>query len=89
MWIPLNRRPSYLMNNRLKRRRGNGNTPVGPYYLLKEPVTQKLDCENVILNCLEIGHASMQGYRFNMEDKHIISNFESLPDHSLVAIMDG
>lgn len=41
------------------------------------------------LNGLEIGHASMQGYRVNMEDEYIIDRMDSLPDHTLVGIMDG
>lgn len=31
----------------------------------------------------------MQGYRVNMEDQHIIDKMSTLPDHTLLAIMDG
>ena len=31
----------------------------------------------------------MQGYRVNMEDQHIIGKMSTLPDHTLLAIMDG
>lgn len=58
-------------------------------HLMKNPNTEKLQCENVEVNGMNIGHASMQGYRVSMEDEHIIETFESLPDHTLVAIMDG
>jgi hypothetical protein len=60
-----------------------------PSPFLKEPVTEKLKCENVKLNGLEIGHASMQGFRVNMEDEHIIENIDSVAGHTLVAVMDG
>ena len=31
----------------------------------------------------------MQGYRVNMEDQHIIDKMSTIPDHTLLAIMDG
>lgn len=60
-----------------------------PSPFLSEPKTEKLKCENVLSNGLEIGHASMQGLRVSMEDEHIIECTESLKDHVIVAIMDG
>jgi len=58
--------------------------------LLSEPNTKKIDNElKITASSLEIGHSSMQGYRKVMEDKHIISDFSRLLDHSLVAVMDG
>lgn len=59
-------------------------------FMLAEPVTTKLENLNVYSHSkLEIGHSSMQGYRKFMEDKHIIEDFPSAIDHTLVAIMDG
>lgn len=59
-------------------------------FFLAEPVTVKLENENIISSSgIEIGHSSMQGYRRFMEDKHIISDFSTLPTHTLIAIMDG
>ena len=50
---------------------------------------EKLSAENKILNGIEAGHSSMQGYRVNMEDQHIIDKMSTIPDHTLLAIMDG
>lgn len=36
-----------------------------------------------------VGHSAVQGWRMNMEDRHIISDLRSLPGHSLLAIFDG
>ena len=52
-------------------------------------MTKKLDGMNVHLSGLEIGHTSMQGFRCHMEDRHIIKRFKSLPDHTLLAVLDG
>lgn len=82
MWMPMHRRPSYLTN---KRKRPQAT----PSFLLPVPKTKKLKCENKLIADLEIGHASMQGYRVSMEDEHIIDSMTGLPDHALVAIMDG
>lgn len=62
--------------------------PVDPNFLTV-PKTEKLNCENVMHNGMEIGHASMQGLRVHMEDEHIIGTMESLQDHTFVAVMDG
>ena len=35
------------------------------------------------------GHSCIQGRRANMEDRYIMDNFSSIPDHSLLAIFDG
>ena len=78
----MHRRPNYLSN---KRKRAQ----ITPSFLLPIPKTKKLKCENKKLANLEIGHASMQGYRVSMEDEHIIDVMTQLHDHVLVAIMDG
>jgi polygalacturonase len=85
MWVPIHCRPSFTFNR--KRKRTEEAAVPSPF--LKEPVTEKLKCENVKLNGLEIGHASMQGFRVNMEDEHIIENIDSVAGHTLVAVMDG
>lgn len=79
----MHRRPSYLSN---KRKRVQVTTPS---FLLPIPKTKKLKCENKVLCGLEIGHASMQGYRVSMEDEHVIDTMSQLSDHALVAVMDG
>lgn len=85
IWQPLHR-PFYA----LRRKRNFVDDDFDPTgFLLKEPVTKKIGCENIIANGLEIGHASMQGYRQTMEDEHVIEVLDSLPDHTLVAVMDG
>lgn len=38
---------------------------------------------------MEVGHSCMQGFRCHMEDKHIVSQFKDLPDHTLLAVLDG
>eukprot|EP01038_Epipyxis_sp_PR26KG_P014457 gene14457-19403_t len=75
-------RPSFAQPKRRKL------TNTSAFQLLKTPLTEKLNCETVISNGMEIGHSSMQGYRVHMEDEHIIDTM-SLDDHNLVAIMDG
>lgn len=81
----MHRRPSFAFAR--KRKRVEENAMPSPF--LTEPKTEHLKCENVKINGLEIGHASMQGLRVSMEDEHIIDNINSVKDHSLVAIMDG
>jgi hypothetical protein len=85
MWLPMHRRPNYLSNKRRKTTQMNTVSS----FLLPSPKIKHLNCENKIFDDLEIGHASMQGYRVSMEDEHIIDTMTSLPDHCLVAIMDG
>ena len=84
MWVPLHRRPSFAC----KRKRQRVEEPADPNFLTV-PKTDRLNCENVKHNGMEIGHASMQGLRVHMEDEHIIDTMESLQDHTFVAIMDG
>jgi hypothetical protein len=81
----MHRRPSFAYTR--KRQRVEENAMPSPF--LTEPKTEHLKCENVKLNGLEIGHASMQGLRVSMEDEHIIDGISSVKDHALVAIMDG
>lgn len=85
MWKPLHKCPSFATPK--KRQRVEESSQADSNFL-NEPRTEKLNSENVKLNGFEIGHSSMQGYRVNMEDEHIIEGFE-LKDHTLVAIMDG
>jgi len=40
-------------------------------------------------NGLNAGISSMQGFRREMEDTHIIANMPNAPDHSLFAVFDG
>lgn len=87
MWIPLHRQPSFASKSNKAKKENSELDPMA--HLMKNPNTEKLQCENVEVNGMNIGHASMQGYRVSMEDEHIIETFESLPDHTLVAIMDG
>ena len=58
---------------------------------LQQAHTEKLNPEMKIFDDikLEIGHSSMQGFRVTMEDEYIIDKMVSLPDHAIVAIMDG
>jgi hypothetical protein len=81
----MHRRPSFAFAR--KRKRVEENAMPSPF--LTEPKTEHLKCENVKMNGLELGHASMQGLRVSMEDEHIIDNISSVKDHTLVAIMDG
>lgn len=60
-----------------------------PSFLLPHPKTKKLSRENKVIEDMEIGHSSMQGYRTTMEDQHVINTMSALPNHVLVAIMDG
>lgn len=90
-WLPYHLEPSF---KRLKKRKADDdnnnddmNTSMG--YLLTQPKTEILDNENTIICGLEIGHSSMQGYRVNMEDAHIIEEFNDIKDHILVGVFDG
>ena len=84
MWLPMHRRPSFMTK---KCRREQLTTY--PSFLLPHPKTKKLSRENKVIEDMEIGHSSMQGYRTTMEDQHVIDKMSSLPNHVLVAIMDG
>jgi len=79
----LHRQPHFATQTR---KRAREEEPNGSF--LTNPQTDKLNCENVEVHGLEVGHASMQGYRVSMEDEHVIEPLE-LPKHLLLAIMDG
>ena len=84
MWTPLNR-PNFSFARKRKFVYDDPNS-----FLLSKPVTKKINNENVFTtDGLEIGHSSMQGFRKVMEDEHIIENFLSIENHTLVGIMDG
>jgi len=88
-WIPYHLGPSF---KRYKKRKIDNddddmNTSMG--FLLPHPKTDLIDNENVVINNLEIGHSSMQGYRVNMEDAHVIEEFTGINDHTLVGVFDG
>mmetsp|Transcript_3960 Transcript_3960/g.5489 ORF Transcript_3960/g.5489 Transcript_3960/m.5489 type:complete len:366 (-) Transcript_3960:34-1131(-) len=85
MWVPLHKMPSFSSS----KRRYQKSDKYRNSFLLKKPVTTKLGSENALLNGMEIGHSSMQGYRVTMEDQHIITVMSTLNDHTLLAIMDG
>lgn len=57
--------------------------------LLQKPDTNRVNTFNTVLNKLEVGHSSMQGYRITMEDECIAVVMDNLPDHVLVGILDG
>ena len=76
----------------MRKNRGRSEEEVmnnGGGYLLDRPVTKKVNGFNTVLNSLEIGHSSMQGYRVNMEDACLAVVMEDLPDHVIVGILDG
>lgn len=58
-------------------------------YFLHRPRLEKLCPMNTILNKIEIGHSSIQGYRPHMEDQYVAQTLDDLEDHVLVAVMDG
>ena len=58
-------------------------------YFLPEASTEKVNSFNIILDSLEIGHSSMQGFRPNMEDACIAVPLKDLNDHICVSILDG
>jgi NOL1/NOP2/fmu family ribosome biogenesis protein len=82
MWLPMHKRPSFASKSR------KAKPSIDFQQLLKKPKLEKLNNENVIVNGLEIGHSSMQGYRPHMEDEYIIESM-TLPDHVIIAILDG
>ena len=63
--------------------------PDLPAHLMSKPKINKIDHMNVVINGLEIGHSSMQGYRVSMEDAFIIDSLDSIEQHTVVAILDG
>jgi len=86
-WLPLHIGPSFKRYKKRKTDNDDMNTSMG--FLLPHPKTDIIDNENVIINNLEIGHSSMQGYRVNMEDAHIIEEITSAKGHTLVGVFDG
>jgi hypothetical protein len=93
MWTPYHKgffRIRQMLSNRRINEEDDSDFLDAADFLLQEPVTTKLENENTYSHSkLEIGHSSMQGYRKFMEDKHIIEDFPTAIDHTLVAIMDG
>lgn len=85
MWTPLHKHPSFASMKK-RQKIGEQNSEFSSF--LSSPKTEKLNCENVYMNGLEIGHASMQGYRAHMEDEHIIDKM-NIDGHTIVAVMDG
>lgn len=89
LWRPYSKQPSFA-SAQLFRMDCNNIGAQSNSYLLPYPKTKMIDNETIYTNTgLEIGHASMQGYRKTMEDNHIIETFDSLADHTLVAVLDG
>lgn len=86
MWLPYHRRPN--PSSLYKRRARKDDEEEIPGFLLKHPKTEILHPENKKFGNIEIGHASMQGFRVGMEDDYVIDEL-SLNDHLIVAIMDG
>ena len=90
MWAPLHK------NLLFRSPRKNNRTSIAEEdmsssgsYFLHSPKTEKLKSLNVKLNSLEVGHSSIQGFRPHMEDAYVAKQMDDLPDHILVAIMDG
>lgn len=85
----MSRRPSPLASRkRVRSTEEKGLSMLGSH-LNNKPKTAKIDAVNVLVNGLEIGHSSIQGYRVTMEDAYIISSLDSVAGHTLVAILDG
>ena len=85
MWQPLSKQPSWL--TRGKKRGREGDQDWRPPHLMQVAKTEILEEKLVEMNGLEIGHASMQGFRVTMEDSYIIEQLDKR--HTLVAILDG
>ena len=86
-WMPYHLGPSFKRYKKRKIDNDDMNTSMG--FLLPYPKTDLIDNENVVINNMEIGHSSMQGYRINMEDAHVIEEFTGINDHTLVGVFDG
>jgi hypothetical protein len=89
MWIPFSNRPSFVVRRKKSNVAENKGMINGGGYFLSEPSTDKVNGFNIILDSMEVGHSSMQGYRPNMEDECIAVVMKDLPDHVIVAILDG
>ena len=88
MWIPFSKRPSFAFRQR-KNRSEDEVMSNGGGHLLDKAAIEKVNSFNTVLNSLEIGHSSMQGYRVTMEDACIAAVMDGLPDHIVVGILDG
>jgi serine/threonine protein phosphatase PrpC len=90
MWIPLHKRPSFAVTRKNARlsKEDKEDMLLGNYFL-HSPKTDKLHGLNTVLNGIEVGHSSIQGYRPNMEDAFIMQCMDGLADHILLAILDG
>jgi len=88
MWLPLHRQPCWLSRSRTQQREEDDYAWL-PSHLNPVAKTDRIGECNVVLNGLEIGHSSIQGFRQAMEDQYIASVLESAPGHTLVAILDG
>eukprot|EP01031_Cornospumella_fuschlensis_P030291 gene30291-36603_t len=83
-WTPIHKSAN-LFRKRPKKHQSESDDG----FFLSKPKTEHLDLENrVFPNGIEAGHASMQGYRVSMEDRHVIAACD-VEDHVLVAIFDG
>ena len=88
MWIPYSKRPSFAFRQR-EAKFEEEKMSNGGGHLLDKAVLGKINSFNTVLNSLEIGHSSMQGYRVSMEDACIATTMDDLPDHVVVGILDG
>jgi hypothetical protein len=90
MWIPYDKRPSFVVRpNKYTSEKEENMNNGGGGYLLQKASTDKVNNFNITLNSLEVGHSSMQGYRVSMEDACIAVIMDDLPDHVVVGILDG
>eukprot|EP01036_Dinobryon_divergens_P027252 gene27252-35990_t len=56
---------------------------------LDVPKTEKDSHDFISSTSIQIGTSGMQGWRLEMEDAHISTDFPSKPDHLLLAVFDG
>jgi serine/threonine protein phosphatase PrpC len=74
---------------RAEQQRVNDTLSAMQYGLLLRPKTDPIDEEVVHdVNGMQVAHTSIQGYRINMEDKHVIGETD-IDGHSVIAIFDG
>jgi len=89
-WLPLHIGPSFKRYRKRKNNDENEDDLNKSYgYLLPHPKTDIIDGENIIINDIEIGHSSMQGYRIHMEDAHTIEEITSIKNHTFIGVFDG
>ncbi|RYY82502.1 hypothetical protein EON63_13185 [archaeon] len=86
----MHKRPHFLQKRARKHRTNSAEADDDlSSFFLSKPKTDHLDLENQVFPCgIEAGHASMQGFRAHMEDRHIIAACD-IQDHILVAVFDG